>query len=597
MFNDRRRRYQENKSNVPTKPSGVMDAPLPPSREYNRNEPPRGPREQQNDNRYRDNRYRDNRYRDNRYMDDRYKSESHRNTNYRNGGHRQDDRRSEPYRERERDTRRNDDRRRYQQNGYDNRQRDGRRQNFKAPPLATLYPNPSLWDIVPDRVKGMSARFAKSVGLFTASSNILKDFTDEKIKELLDKQAYLERVRKDAKPVVSIPLTNALYSRMIVVKNGELSSVRSYMEDFLTSSVIPGVSYEDIGLTFEEIDDIVVVECVNDTIATTLMSLNGKIIGEKIVIVERHPEYVADAIVNSSSEDIKSTDKTPANDKETGESNNREETLKTESGETNDKPANKVTQVTEINNNKTSTESTANSGPAEVIMNKTSLICANNAEILSTQEYISILSKYGNLYSFVCLLDKLSYDSNGTLFFSFKSSEKPIQEIIDEMSKTLKWNFSLPCHSKYKQSETLTLRNLRQFVDAKTETVTAHAITKTIQLINIISLADSINDFHYKKTFETFEEELQKMPGFVDFMLVAPTPEFKPTIDVIRPEYTRLYIKFDDAKNSTACLESLCGRTYNGRLILGGYIDELDYKRIESSPLFSTGKKSVNTNH
>lgn len=448
----------------------------------------------------------------------------------------------------------------YNHNNEGRSNRDGRYEKIKAVPLESLKLPDSKWDKAPEKLKGLSARFAKSVGIFSSPNyNSLDTLSNENILKLIEQQKKLMQLKKDKLSQQRLlSINDSKISKRVILKGIDFEknapqSIHNFFESFLASIVIPNVSYEDLNLTTNVDGDSLIVDCASSLIATTIMSFNSKYISELDTTfeIERPGDYVE--YVKSFKEN--------------------------ETNETNDESNNKNNETAEEIEDKE--DGIKDIDIVEEIIETSTLCCVNNIpKEIDNLKFRKILQKYGNLHSAVLLLDKISYENCDTAFFSFNEDQKSTQKILNEISKNEKWNCFLVCKNKknnYYQSVDLTRNNLDEYIDSITFDISAHKITSTIQILNVISLDDLMDNEKAKKVSDIFEQELGQMNGFEKLVLIKPPNDFKIyQVDEIQPEFGRIFVKFKSPKDAKLCLENLCGRYFHNRILLGSYVDDTD---------------------
>lgn len=439
--------------------------------------------------------------------------------------------------------------------------REGKNEKIKIVPLESLQLQDSKWDKAPEKLKGVSARFAKSVGIFSSPNyNSLDTLNNDNILKLIEQQQKLMQLKKDKLSQQRIlNINDSKISTRVIIKglNFEKTppqSIHNFFESFLASIVIPNVSYEDLSLTTNVNANTLIVDCSSSLIATTIMSFNSKYIPELDITfeIERPGDYI-EYIKNFE------TDRTikKSNDDENTENIENIEKIKDKEDDRKD---------TDI---------------VEEIIETSNLFCVNNIpKGMDDIQFRKTLQKYGNLHSAILLLDKISYENCDTAFFSFNEDQKSTQKILNEISKNEKWNCFLVCKNTkngYYQSVDLTRNNLEEYIDTKTFEISAHKITSTIQILNAISLDDLMDNEKVKQTSDIFEQELSQMNGFEKLVLITPPNDFKIyQVDEIQPEFGRIFVKFKSPKDAKICLENICGRYFHNRIIIGAYVDDTD---------------------
>lgn len=434
---------------------------------------------------------------------------------------------------------------RYSGRGAERGNARGRNDSVPVQALESFKMADTEWDKFPPRLKGMSARFAKSAGVFSSrSDSILDNLTDSNIESLIKQQENLLKMRNSRLDTQRIlGPTESKLSKQIIVKGIDFSittpqSVQKYFESFLASVVIPDVSYEELALTTEVEEDKLLVDCATSLVATTLMSFHSKYITEieATPIIERPHDFI--------------------------------EVIETKNSVGNN--AESETEEPEV---------------LEQISETAGLCCVNNIpEEITNGKFKEILHKYGNLHSAVLLIGKVTYECCGVAFFSFRDTKKPLQETLKDIADEEKWNCFPACKNNrnhYFQKGDINVANIRDFIDTKTKDISKHQSTSTIQLLNGISVEDSLDSAKCKQVKDVFEEELSQMNGFEKLVLVTPTEGFRiQQIDEVQPEFGRVLVSFKTPKDAETCLNKICGRYFHGRVIIGGFLDDSDYKNL-----------------
>lgn len=465
-----------------------------------------------------------------------------------------------------------------------NRYRDNDRlanNNVRAAPLESFKLGNSRWDVANPKLEGISAKFVKSVGIYSSpSTNKLGELNDETIKELVMKQKQLQKLRRikiEGQKLVGP--ANSQVSKMVVLKGIDLDKtspqdVQKFLENFFASTVIPKVSPADAKLTvaIDKEENSLIIECASSLMATALMSFNMKYVDElgKTLMVRRPYEYIEQHSDRISLENGKRKD--PEDVEEGGVNTGNE--IKRDDPEDDERNDCKLK-----NNNRENTV-------VEEIIETSALLCINGLPVDTAKNFIrEKLLTYGELLSMVTLQDRLNHNLTGTVFCSFrkfKDEDKDLKKIIGEISSDNKWNCFQACVNpkyEYHQDIDLTVHNIREMVSSKREEISVHQETSTIQLLNAISFADLMEKEKAQETLGIFKSEISKLEGFEKISLVNVPEGFRYKIDKIRPEYGRIFVKFTTPKNAKSCLHKVCGRFYHNRIILGGYVDDCDYRK------------------
>lgn len=409
-------------------------------------------------------------------------------------------------------------------------------------PLEELRVKNSLWDKVPDDLKGLSAKFAKSSGLFSSpSDNTEKKLTKDEVQFLLEfqdsKQFETYNNNRDHNNNLIgrklLSLSSSFVSKRVYITELDFQKVsidilETYFQDIFKRVSILNISQEQLTFStvLDELNQRYIITCSNSLIATIFVAFNGKFVSEfgTKIMVNRPDDYIQDSSIlpiNLSSE-IKN----------------------------------------EINEN-------------------SNLCCINNIpDNIETAEMKQILSKYGTLKSLVVLSDKITHKSLGIILFEFKL---PIPKITKKITECESFNCFHPCintTNEYYQNLTITMENIKDYLNknepSKISKVKPSAI---VQLLNCFSISDILNDEKYKKYYDILFSTMSKAPGFIQLNIPRPRSQ-QEIIDNAATIYGKVYIKFDSEINASECLKNTCGRYFYNRMVLGTYIDYHEYNSI-----------------
>ncbi|ODV87410.1 hypothetical protein CANARDRAFT_26811 [[Candida] arabinofermentans NRRL YB-2248] len=469
---------------------------------------------------YRDNRYdrdrRDNR--DNRYQRDHKDNRDNRDSrdNRYNNGYRND---------------RSDQGRRV---GRERPQGSAQRSNVV--PLDKIKVENSMWDKAPEGYEGYSAALAKSCGLFPIPGATAKNLDIEQVKRILNRNQKFRALSLEDSQLT--PLDSRISKTLIIsgvdFNVVEPEKIQKYFQNFLISTIIPGVNYEDhsVDIRLSNKPDKAILEASKSIVATTLLALNNTEIPELEVSlnIERPNEYI---VFNS-----------PAS----SDGDNGDEVY-------------------------------------DDIIESSNLYTLTNIPFdTSREDVIEILSKYGTLRSLSIVMDKLTYETRGIGFFEYKSLNVSTEEMVDSVNQeeldTNRLKCFRACENKscgYEQSIKLSAGLLLDVVNSPNHKVSKHKTTKALQFINCFTLDDLTNETKLKGLQDSFQTECETFGKIEKFFIPKPAAGFKLGVDELKPEYGRAYVKFEDKNDATACLNGLAGRYFNGRLVIAGYIDDEDF--------------------
>ncbi|KGK37556.1 hypothetical protein JL09_g3296 [Pichia kudriavzevii] len=379
---------------------------------------------------------------------------------------------------------------------YSRHQQQTRYQETPVPSFESLKPRDTRWDVCVAKLQGMSARFAKASGVFPSPSISRVDtLTAEEVKELIGKQQKYEQMRRERQVSQNISgISNSKASKTVHLQGIDFDiistqTVHTYLENFLASTVIPNVSYEDLKITTRVDGQSLIVECMSSLVATTLLSFQGKQIEEFqcTLQVNRPPDYIASS-----------------------------------------KPLVRKEQDAQI---------------VDEIIETSSLICVNGISKESLADDLrKVFAEFGTLYSISILLDKLSYDSIGVAFINYMSLNENItyKDIFNNVKEKYQWNCHWACRNRdhrYFQSCDITTMNIKELVDFRTREISKHEHTSTIQILNVLPANQLIGD-ETDKQFNVFRNEVSQLRGFKDIKVIKPPKDVKSiTPEEFVPEY------------------------------------------------------------
>lgn len=420
---------------------------------------------------------------------------------------------------------------------YGHNNREVRRHHYKfvevpadTPSLERLKPSKSEWDVKPHGFEQVSAIQAKDSGLFPGpGSKVNFDFDPEYIKRAISKDShmYASVSLKNSK----LDPTHSHTACTLVLKDIKFTDypirmIQESLQDYLASTVIPGVESSDFDLKFVMLDDhkSAVVTTKNSVVATVLLSLSGitiPSIGTELTF-ERPHEYIS---------------------------------------------YEKSANIDDI---------------IPRIVQSSKLICVRKIPFGTEKTEIQkVLEKYGKLKSFVVLLDKVTFESKGIAFCTYKDVQKDVTgKISDEEVGGQKLNCIRPCENgtnHYTQNVDLDYVSLLGVASQKG--ISSHENSNVIRFINCVSLDDLLDDTKMAQIEESFKAACEKHGKVIQFQISKPMRGFKRGLDQLKPEYGFIYVMFNSKEEASRCLYSLAGKMFNDRLVIGSFMDEDDYRK------------------
>ncbi|VEU21646.1 DEKNAAC102301 [Brettanomyces naardenensis] len=415
-----------------------------------------------------------------------------------------------------------------------------------TPSLNEQRPKKSLWDKRPKLLDDISARDAREIGLFAEPGATLNpSITSERVKEMLSKNLVRHGSLKLEASRLG-PSYSRTSKRLVVsginIEEHSAEKIQKVLEGFLASTVIPGVEPGDYKITTRIVttdEKILIVETTKPVVTTVLLTLSDTSLPnlDTTFHLERPHEYVA---FNWKPEQTKEGDEEEAK---------------------------------------------------EVIIENTHLLCLRHIPYgVDREAILGLLTKYGKLDTLAVLLDKITYESKGSAFFSFKKSKGDDKDNTDDLLSKLneeeldgaKLECFRPCfnsNTKYSQSANFDSRKLLDYVDQSTASITVHNDSKVLRFLNCVAVADLFDDSKCKEIETSFVEECKRFGNVTEFLLPRPNEAFRKGLDEMKPEFGEIFVQFSTAAEAKDCLYYLAGRTFYGRLVIGGYFDEDDFQR------------------
>ncbi|KAI5951819.1 hypothetical protein KGF54_004894 [Candida jiufengensis] len=100
-----------------------------------------------------------------------------------------------------------------------------------------------------------------------------------------------------------------------------------------------------------------------------------------------------------------------------------------------------------------------------------------------------------------------------------------------------------------------------------------------IQLINVVSSKDLIDDSNFKFINEDIKSEAKKFGNIKSMKIPRPANDFTPGLQQFDvPGLGKIFIEFEDSESALKAIMELSGRSYNDRTVLASYFDDQDYK-------------------
>lgn len=113
----------------------------------------------------------------------------------------------------------------------------------------------------------------------------------------------------------------------------------------------------------------------------------------------------------------------------------------------------------------------------------------------------------------------------------------------------------------------------------KNENVSTHPKLKVIQLLNIVSAKDLVDDANFHFIYNDITQEVAKFGKVKSVKIPRPANDYTPGIvQFSQPGLGKVYIEFQDEDVALNAIMGLAGRQYNDRTVLCAFYDYEDFK-------------------
>ncbi|CUM63658.1 uncharacterized protein PRCAT00001241001 [Priceomyces carsonii] len=113
----------------------------------------------------------------------------------------------------------------------------------------------------------------------------------------------------------------------------------------------------------------------------------------------------------------------------------------------------------------------------------------------------------------------------------------------------------------------------------KNEFVTAHPKLRVIQLINLVTAKDLIDDLNFKFIEEDVRSELSKFGQIVSIRIPRPANDYTPGLtQFIQPGLGKIFVEFEHDEAALNAIMGTAGRNFNDRTVICAYYDYDDYR-------------------
>ena len=216
---------------------------------------------------------------------------------------------------------------------------------------------------------------------------------------------------------------------------------------------------------------------------------------------------------------------------------------------------------------------------------KTTLIVSPD---IPESEILEAINKISRVKVFQLLREKGTKTFLGIVFAEFYTSSnetfdkisniKFILEEVEKINFVRSTSFSCidPLQASVQECPS-DFRTLKQFVN--NENVNPHPRLKTLQLINIVSAMDLVNDETFSFIQQDILIEASKFGKVESIKIPRPANDYTPGISQFaEPGLGKVFIEFEDEEAAINCIMGLAGRTYNDRTVICAFYDDDDFR-------------------
>ena len=210
---------------------------------------------------------------------------------------------------------------------------------------------------------------------------------------------------------------------------------------------------------------------------------------------------------------------------------------------------------------------------------------------LDETELIKNIKEVGTIKGFQMLREIGTKKSLGIAFLEFYidptkyqktiNAIPVIQTLVEDLKQSLFiedafFSCIIPDHTSI-QDCPIDLSTLKKLV--KNEHVTTHPSLRVIQLINIVTAKDLMDDASFKFIQKDIQQEVSKFGNLKTIKIPRPANDYTPGISQFtQPGLGKIYIEFDDEETALNAIMGLAGRMYNDRTVLCSFYDYDDFK-------------------
>ncbi|CAK7902463.1 hypothetical protein CAAN1_07S02938 [[Candida] anglica] len=435
----------------------------------------------------------------------------------------------------------------------------------KVTPIEEFSIIDSQWGIKPKGFENVTVQRAKLSGLFPLPGYPRPvDFT--KLEGLLkDKLSNSDDILNERYRIDPLDSRNAkiLIISGIDFEKADHLKVADYFNKFLAKIDIPETSLQNIESKRKtKGDKSLIIEFKNNTCATICLALNGAVISYDQIKQQSTPDEEED-------------------DKELAETSTTIEEAQFEivrPGEyvTQCLPPYKEIKLDEIE---------------EVVIDNPRKITILVNEDTTDTELLDILKARAPVKSFQLLRETGTKNSIGIAFAefyfdpsAFKNTIKvipAIQNIIDSLQReeVIK-NAFLSCVIPGKtgiEDCPMDFNSLKAL--AKGEYVTNHPKSRVIELINLVTPKDLVEDDNFKFIYQDILQECRTFGEVISVKIPRPANDYTPGISQFtQPGLGKVYVEFSDEQSALDAIMGLAGRMYNDRTVLCAFHNHEDFK-------------------
>ncbi|CAK9440308.1 uncharacterized protein LODBEIA_P44080 [Lodderomyces beijingensis] len=166
----------------------------------------------------------------------------------------------------------------------------------------------------------------------------------------------------------------------------------------------------------------------------------------------------------------------------------------------------------------------------------------------------------------------------GLVFIEFKDQQKNILEKLENLSFVNNATYSCIDNRTYVQKGPVDFYSIPRLV--RGDSVQPQRKSRVVQLINVLSIKDLLDDEVVKFATKDIKNEASKYGNVTSIRVPRPANDFAPGLQQFKtPGVGKVFIEYDDEGSALKAIMEMAGRSYNDRTVLATYFDSEDYKK------------------